>query len=303
MQYKLEVKMNNLDPNNIDRLQALISLKRRCLYWEEMSKHHTIGTFFSDFSDEIDLPLLFIMNDELTNSNHRIGITELINSCVKNNKYYHYLELKHGDNSTALIEKDLNDIYVWQADKLIHMLLTRFFINIFSVFEYWTCKAYDAIKNKHASKNTKLKKLEERLLRYVELTQTGNTDALDELKMEIFTKTNSYVSSREKIDFILSKITYTGLSDKTQRSKATELVHFLFSLRNTIHNIGINKSGNDYSIEINNTKVELKNNCGPTFYNYAKFIDSLHLLIDLYCDLFMYLGDECPEFHQVVNEF
>lgn len=67
--------MNNLDPNNIDRLQALISLKRRCLYRKEMSKHHTSGTFFSDFSDEIDLPLLFIMNDELTNSNHRIGIT------------------------------------------------------------------------------------------------------------------------------------------------------------------------------------------------------------------------------------
>lgn len=301
--------MPKFDLNNLDRLQALISLKRRCLFWENISRPFSNGTFFSDFSDEIDIPLLFIINDELTNSTHRSGIIELIDECIKKNRYYNYIELEHGDNNTLLVEDDLKETFVSQADKLIHMVLTRFFINAFSVFEYWMCKSYDAIKEKHDSKNSRLSDLEVRLERYVALKNEHDKEPTNEkdnkltdLKMEIFKKTNAYVSSREKIDFILSKINYTALSDKDKCKKAKELVRFLFSLRNTIHNIGINKSGKDFSIEINDTIVELPNNKSPNYHNYAKFIDSWHLIIDLYSDLFMYLGSNHPNFHLVVNE-
>lgn len=89
--------MNIFDDNNVDRLQALASLKRRCLHWEYMGKGLISGsTFFSDLSDEIDIPLLFIMNDELTNSNNRSGIFQLIESFVSENKYYNYIEISNG---------------------------------------------------------------------------------------------------------------------------------------------------------------------------------------------------------------
>lgn len=168
----------------------------------------------------------------------------------------------------------LKYIYVWGADKQIYMALTRFIISAFSAFEFWMCKSYDIIKSSHKSKNSKFQKLESRLEKYVELYNDGDKKALDSLKEEIFSKTNSYVSSREKIDFLISKIDFINLKDKEKLEKTKELVSFLFAFRNTIHNVMVNKSGIDYKIEINGAKVELLNNSSPNFENYAKFIHS-----------------------------
>ncbi|WP_226838988.1 hypothetical protein, partial [Enterobacter cloacae complex sp. P12RS] len=112
-----------------------------------MAKGLMLGsTFFSDLSDEIDIPLLFIMNDELTNSNHRSGIFQLIESFVSENKYYNYIEISNGDNNTDLLLEDLRKCFVSDADDLLHRVLTRFFINAFSVFEFWVCKTYESVK-------------------------------------------------------------------------------------------------------------------------------------------------------------
>ena len=121
--------------------------------------------------------------------------------------------------------------------------------------------------------------------------------------MKYLPKTNSYVSSREKIDFILSKIDFVNLKDEKKRDKAKELVSFLFNFRNTIHNVMVNKSGKDFQIEINDTTVKLFNGQSPNYENYAKFIHSMHLLVDLYSDLFMHLAENVDNFHELTNEF
>lgn len=295
--------MTEIDKNNLDRLKALFSLKCRCLYWAEYNKFFAKSSFFSDLNDEINMPLTYLLNDEFTNVSGRDGIGDLIAKCNENNEYFDYLEIENSNYDHNLIHEDLKHIYVWGADKQIHMVLTRFIISAFSAFEFWMCKSYDIIKSNHKSKNSKLKKLESQLKKYVELYNDGDVEALDSLKHEIFAKTNSYVSSREKIDFVISKMDFVNLKDKEKLEKAKELVSFLFAFRNTIHNVMVNKSGKDYKIEINGTKVELLNNSSPNFENYAKFIHSLHLLIDLYSDLFMYLGDNMPNFHEITNEF
>lgn len=294
--------MKNFDDNNIDRLQALASLKRRCLHWEYMAKGLMLGsTFFSDLSDEIDIPLLFIMNDELTNSNHRSGISQLIESFVSENKYYNYIEISNGDNNTDLLLEDLRKCFVSDADDLLHRVLTRFFINAFSVFEFWVCKTYESVKLANPTGSKRLIKLEKRLCIYVGLINEGKLEEAEKLKNLIFKDTNSYISSREKIDFIISKISYTGLSDEKLKKDAIDLIHFLFPLRNTIHNIGVNKSGKDFKLEINNTVVYLENDCAPKYEHYAKFIDSFHLLIDFYSDLFMYAGENLSDFNEIVT--
>ncbi|WP_332401737.1 hypothetical protein [Vibrio metschnikovii] len=295
--------MAEIDKNNLDRLKALFSLKSRCLYWAKFNKNFVKSNFFADLNDEINMPLIYLLNDEFTNISGRDDIVGLIDKCGENNEYFDFLEIKNPDYDHKLIHKDLIDIYVWGTDNQIHMVLTRFFINAFSAFEFWMCKSYDIIKSRHKSKGLKLKKLECQLKKYVELYNSGDVINLDSLKDEIFSKTNSYVSSREKVDFVISKIDFVNLKDKEKLEKAKELVSFLFAFRNTIHNVMVNKSGKDYKIEINDTKVELLNNFSPNFENYAKFIHSLHLLIDLYSDLFMYLGDNVPNFHEFTNEF
>jgi len=295
--------MTEIDKNSLDRLKALFSLKCRCLYWVEYNKDFVRSNFFSDLNDEINMPLTYLLNDEFTNVSGRDGIGDLIAICNENNAYFDYLEMNNYNYDRNLIQNDLNNIYVWGADKQIYMALTRFVISAFSAFEFWMCKSYDIIKSSHKSKNSKFKKLESQLEKYVELYNNGDKESLESLKKEIFLKTNSYVSSREKIDFVISKIDFLNLKDKEKLEKAKELVSFLFAFRNTIHNVMVNKSGKDYKIEINGTKVELLNNSSPNFENYAKFIHSLHLLIDLYSDLFMYLGDNVSNFHEVTNEF
>nr|WP_160249802.1 hypothetical protein [Mixta theicola] len=54
------------------------------------------STFFSDLSDEIDIFLLFIMNDELANSNHKSGFYQLMESFLSERKYYNYIEITNG---------------------------------------------------------------------------------------------------------------------------------------------------------------------------------------------------------------
>ncbi|MDT3297742.1 MULTISPECIES: hypothetical protein [Shewanella] len=292
-----------VDANNLDRLQALISLKSRCLYWAEFCKYTSKSTFFSDLNDEINMPLIYILNDEFTNISGRDEIDLLIRKCTDNNKYFDYLEINNSNYDHELVHNDLKDIYVWQTDNQNHMAITRFIVNAFSVFEFWVCKAYDVIKSRYKSKNSKMKKLESQLNKYVESYNSNDNEALELIKNEIFTKTNSYVSSREKIDFVLSKIDFVNLKNDKKLDKAKELVSFLFNFRNTIHNVMVNKSGKDFKIETNGATVELLNDSSPNYEDYAKFIHSMHLLVDLYSDLFMYLSKNIPDFHEFTNEF
>ena len=95
---------------------------------------------------------------------------------------------------------------------------------------------------------------------------------------------------------------FVNLKEEKKRDKAKELVSFLFNFRNTIHNVMVNKSGKDFKIEINGATVELLNGRSPNYQNYAKFIHSMHLLVDLYSDLFMYLSKKTPDFHEFTNE-
>ena len=125
-----------VDANNLDRLQALISLKCRCLYWAKFSKYTSKSTFFSDLNDEVNMPLIYILNDEFTNISGRDEIDLLIRKCTDNNKYFDYLEVNNPDYDHELVHKDLQDIYVWQTDNQNHMAITRFIVNAFSVFEF-----------------------------------------------------------------------------------------------------------------------------------------------------------------------
>lgn len=292
-----------VDANNLDRLKALISLKSRCLYWAEFCKYTSKSTFFSDFNDEVNIPLIYILNDEFTNISGRDEINLLIRKCADNNEYFDFLEINNCNYDHELVHKDLQDVYVWGTDNQNHMVITRFIVNAFSVFEFWVCKAYDVIKSSYESKNSKIKKLELQLKKYIESYNSNDIDSLEFVKNEIFTKTNSYVSSREKIDFVLSKIDFVNLKDEWKRDKAKELVSFLFNFRNTIHNVMVNKSGKDFKIEINGATVEILNGRSPNYENYSKFIHSMHLLVDMYSDLFMHLGKIIPDFHELTNEF
>ena len=63
------------------------------------------------------------------------------------------------------------------------------------------------------------------------------------------------------------------------------------------------QSGKDFKIEINGATVELLNGHSPNYENYSKFIHSMHLLVDMYSDLFMHLGKTIPGFYKLTNEF
>ena len=236
------VGVSMVDANNLDRLKALISLKSRCLYWAEFCKYTSKSNFFSDFNDEVNIPLIYILNDEFTNIIGRDDIDLLIRKCTDNNEYFDFLEKNNCNYDHELVRSDLQNVYVWGADNQNHMIITRFIVNAFSVFEFWVCKAYDVIKSSYESKNSKIKKLELQLKKYIEAYNSNDIDSLELIKNEIFTKTNSYISSREKIDFVLSKIEFVNLKDEGKCDKAKELVSFLFNFRNMIHNVMVNKS-------------------------------------------------------------
>ncbi|WP_421183919.1 hypothetical protein [Aeromonas dhakensis] len=319
-----------LDKNNMDRLKALISLKKRCLHYQNMSFSRN---FFTDLSQEIDVVLTSIINDEISNCTHRYGIEKILNEIITENKYYDFIEARHYNIPDEQLFTDIKSTFVDKADQIIYEYLFRFYISTLSAFEFWTCKAYDVIIKSHKSKNSKLKRFEKKINNLISLRIKSITDAVNETDTnipidsiacklhnaiktseEVFTNdqqaidlkdsifsSNNYLSSKEKIDFVISKI--DKLTTKENINDVRLFINFAFSLRNTIHTCGINKTGNDYSLKIGECYVEMPNGKSANYNNHAEFIRKWHLVIDLYSDIFMHLGNNFEnEFCDTVNE-
>ncbi|BEE01313.1 hypothetical protein VAWG001_29270 [Aeromonas dhakensis] len=320
----------DFDTNNLDRLKAIISLKKRCLLYQEMSFSRN---FFTDLSQEIDIVLSSIINDEISNASHRPGIKSILNEIITCNPYYDFIENEHCNMPNDSLFRDIQTTFVKKADEMVYGYLFRFYIAAFSVFEFWACRAYDTIIKTHKSKNSKKNKFDKKINALIALrielinehiSQNNESDNIvkgkhyldiakqlsekaftedsraNEIKDYIF-NSNNYLSSREKIDFVISKVNIK--TTKNNIGDVKSFINFSFALRNTIHTCGINKTGKNYSLNIGKCSVDMPSGSGANYNNHAEFIRKWHLVIDLYSDIFMHLGDNFEDdFGNSVNE-
>jgi len=285
------------DENNMARIKALMKVKGHALSYNIGN----INSYFSHFSNVVDIPLSYIINDEISNSLHRGPITQLLTEC---------LACQDDEISTSVM--DMKDLFVNRADFLVGSLLLDFNVNAFSTFERWMCSAYDFIKPKYQSSNTKKKKLIKYIKKYnltvsMEVNDETKTNPVENeatndhvenernlILSKIMNECSNYESSMEKIKFVLKKVAEKYEPYKT-RKQDLELIEFLSKVRNTVHTGGFNLTNNNYSITISDEVYTLNSGEGFKSKNHAQSIILWNKIIDIYTYVYVFINENFPQ--------
>jgi hypothetical protein len=131
--------------------------------------------------------------------------------------------------------------------------------------------------------NKKEKKLIELIGKY---SESGD----DEEKLSILEKIKRisfYVSSSEKIEYVLSK---SGIQKK-EADEAHTFLNFYRIQRNTIHNLGIH-TGESQAVIVNDIEIALENGKPGYTENHNSAIFACHKLMDIYESMHRSVTDE-----------
>lgn len=246
-------KINTFDKNNVERIYNLLVLKGEALqkgHFLEWRKSRSAGCHYSNFftamSDQIDSLLIYFINDEISASLEDRGplVDIIIEAKRKHFISEHFKRLEYA-------EDDLKKLFSERTDFMISSSIFDFKINTFSVFEKYVCDLYERLM----CESKRSDKKEQRL---VDLIGKYSESASEELKrsvLEDIKKISFYVSSAEKINYVLSKSKFS----KEDVKKFRIFIDFYRNHRNTIHNLGINK-GVRQSIEVEDIEIQLNEN-------------------------------------------
>jgi hypothetical protein len=232
---------NKYDMNNGKRIYNLMVLKGKCLKYShelmlescsrfDFPSEFLGSNFFIAMSDAIDNLLFFFLNDEVSASLENRGpLGDILDCSINEHRAV-------GDFEYILYSyKDIQELFNNRTDFIIGSYFLDFTVSSFSVFEKWVCKAYEEVRKRKPSKSGKVKNLKKLLNQYNNTNESQESER-EEILQKIMNSCSTYVSSAEKIDFVISM-----LSEHYSRCKVRdrEIIKMYRSKRNTIHNLGI----------------------------------------------------------------
>ncbi|EGR1122506.1 TPA: hypothetical protein ACPVXQ_004607 [Vibrio parahaemolyticus] len=252
-------KVNAFDTNNKERIYNLLVLKGEALikghflaYKQGMVEGQGYSNFFTAISNQIDLLLVYFINDEISASLHERGpINELRDELI--DEFYKDEDYKR----LELAKNDLFDLFSKRTDFIIGSNFLDFKVNTFSVFECYVDELYEELITISPRSNKK----EEELVKLIERYSSESDLEKKRLTLEKIKGVNFYVSSAEKINYVLSKCDM----EKEELAKAREFLNYYRSQRNTVHNLGIHK-GKSQTIVVDGIKINLEQDL-PSFTN------------------------------------
>ena len=268
-------QVNKFDTNNKERIYNLLVLKGEALLKGQLlAMRQKIGNgeeysnFFTAISDQIDILLIYFINDEISASLHERGpLSALIEEVT--NDHYSDKDFKR----LQYAKFDLPNLFANKTDFIIGSNLFDFIVNTFSAFETYVEKLYDKLLLGNPRSNKKEKKLIKLISKYSESSsEEEKASILDNIKAISF-----YVSSAEKIEYVLSK------SDihKEKIDETRSFLKFYRIQRNAIHNMGIHR-GERQSVTVRDIEIVLDKNKPSYTENYNSAIFSCHTLMDIY---------------------
>lgn len=268
-------QVNKFDKNNKEIIYNLLVLKGEALLkgrilaaHQNISNGEEYGNFFTATSDQIDTLLVYFINDEISASLPERGPLRVLIEETTSDHYRdeHFKRLEYA-------KSDLPNLFANKTDFIIGSNLLDFKVNTFSVFEKYVEELYDKLLLSNPRSNKKEKKLIELIDKY---SKGGNEEerasVLDKIKAISF-----YVSSAEKIEYVLSK---SGIQ-KEQVDEARSFLKFYRSERNTIHNLGVHR-GERQSVTVSKIEIILDKDKPGYTENYNSAIFSCRKLMDTY---------------------
>lgn len=268
-------KVNPFDKNNKERIYNLLVLKGEALIKGDLfarkqglAEGMPYSNFFTAISNQIDLLLVYFINDEISASLHERGPMtelrdELINELYKNEDFKN---LQYANN-------DLFDLFANRTDFIIGSSFLDFKVNTFSAFESYVDELYEELLSIEPRSNRK----ENELVKLIDKYNFESDLNKKKFALEKINGMNFYISSAEKISYVLSKCEM----EKEEQIKVKEFLDYYRSQRNTVHNLGVHK-GKPQAIVIGGIEINLEQDQPAFTSDHNSAIFACQRLMEIY---------------------
>ncbi|WP_292992650.1 hypothetical protein [Nitrosomonas sp.] len=273
---KMCEQISRFDKNNKEIIYNLLVLKGESFIrgkilasYKEFTKGEKYSNFFLGISDQIDILLIYFINDEISASLPNRGpLIELCDEAI--NEYF------RDENSKCLTTaiEDLKDLFANRTEFVRGSNIFDFKVNTFSVFEHYVVVLYEEL----TSTNPRSREKEQKLIKLIE---DYNKEECNEKKLSLLKRIKDisfYISSSEKINYVLSRC--KGIDSK--KKDIRQLIDYYRNQRNTVHNLGIHK-GESLSVTVKEgIEIELEKDKFSYTSDYNSAIFACRELMDIY---------------------
>ena len=296
--------MSTFDGNHKKIIAAFMALKNKAIILEkhtlrgnyQINKNRlpfiNVHNYFAHLRDVCDLPIVFMINEELSNTAARHLCPELLVEMLE--EQYLTPAVQIDGKQAALVREDfeasLSDVRALLSDRINGMvgsLMLDFTVSAFSCFEHWITKLYDGYAEKLETAYEK-----SRRDKVIKLLDRHGESKSDEERSKCVDKIldvrGPYRSFPDKINALYN------LADKQKYARDInhdkELIKFLGACRNTVHNSGIHRNS-PLQITCNEITYFLETDRPWHSPSYPQSIALLGELVDIYSHLIRSLDD------------
>jgi hypothetical protein len=242
----------DFDLNNKRRIGAFLLLKDKCSY-HELERLHIrscinnnnlpfiyFSSFFSHAKDVCSLSLSFLINEEISNSTGRDGVSHLLDQVIREKHYSNGIQvngegIRFCDFKLKLTLEETTDLLINRFDGLLGSHMLDFQVSFFSAFEFWITKLYDVYRDELSAEfeARRRKKYLKLLANYQACDEAGREKVLDDL----IKLPGAYMSFPDKLNAVFKKVDQQRYRRDLTSDRA--LIDFLRQNRNTVHNGGV----------------------------------------------------------------
>lgn len=240
---------------NKHRIGAFMSLMDKCSYYE--SKHFIsdaeelgfpdkpvqISSFFGHVKTICEQSLMFFICSEISNSVQARPLGALFEQIIQQGYYDKTIRIegklyKLTQESFDQSFNSLQDLFVNRYDQTVGSHILDFNVSMFSSFEHWITKLAENYESEMTEKYTvsRLKKCQKHLDAY---ENASTKEEKEKHLKKLRTVPGNYLSFPDKFNFVMSKVDNENY--RREQKKDKELIEFLRTSRNTVHNGGFHK--------------------------------------------------------------
>ncbi len=296
--------MSTFDGNHKKIIAAFMALKNKATILEkhtlrgnyQINKNRLpfikVHNYFAHLRAVCDLPIVFMMNEELSNTAARHLCPELLVEMLEERHLTQAVQID--GKPVALVREDfeasLSDVRALLSDRINGMvgsLMLDFTVSAFSCFEHWITKLYDGYAEKLETAYEKSRR--DKVIKLLDRHGESKSDEERSKCVEkILDVRGPYRSFPDKINALYN------LADKQKYGRDInhdkDLIKFLGACRNTVHNSGIHRNS-PLQITCNGITYFLETDRPWYSASYPQSIALLGELADIYSHLIRSLDD------------
>ncbi|UBM25248.1 hypothetical protein K8374_23315 [Pseudomonas sp. p1(2021b)] len=298
------VLMGFFDENHKKIISAFMALKNKAVLLEKCTLRgdYTINkndlpfirvrNYYTNLKDVCDLPIVFMINEELSNMAARHYCPDLLLEIHDEKHLTPFVQIngkpaRLSDDDFLSSVSDVRKLLSERINGMVSSLMLDFTVSAFSCFENWISKLYSGYAKKLEAEyeESRRAKIVELLARHGE---ADSEDAKTKCLEKILSVRSGYRSFPDKVNALFKMVDKKAYVRDINHDK--EVIDFLGACRNTVHNSGVYR-GKPREVTCNGVTYALQTNKAWYNQSYPQAIALLGELTEIYSALIKSLDD------------